>query len=184
MKYVGFTGSRSLDINAPDIPNIAAIVRHVLSEGYQVAVGDATGADWIVRRYAPDALVFCKDAYDGPMAAKLAQRSTAMVRHVVAHGGYIIGFPTAPCPKGLRPSPNPARCFAGFGSGTWATLALAAGLGLPVYVVRRYLGGFYTASHWAGDWSMYPAGPLGEQGALLYRQPVQTSIFLPDEVRP
>ena len=29
---------------------------------------------------------------------------------------------------------NPSRCFAGFGSGTWATVCFAVGRGVPVVV--------------------------------------------------
>jgi hypothetical protein len=43
----------------------------------------------------------------------------------------LVAFPCAAAPVQLRPSVS----FAGFGSGTWGSVALALGLGVPVLVV-------------------------------------------------
>jgi hypothetical protein len=71
-----------------------------------------------------------------PIARRLASRSKTMVSAVAASGAGcgLVGFVSSPCPAGLFPSPSPSACFSGFGSGSWASLALASGLGLPVVV--------------------------------------------------
>jgi hypothetical protein len=61
-------------------------------------------------------------------------RSVACVRACAAARGVWCAFPAQACPTGLRPSVQASACFAGFGSGTWASLALALGLGLPAVV--------------------------------------------------
>ena len=67
-----------------------------------------------------------------PLAVRLASRSAALVSAVAASGAGrgFVGFVSSPCPAGLVPSPSPSACFSGFGSGSWASLALASGLGL------------------------------------------------------
>jgi len=72
------------------------------------------------------------------LAARLAMRSTEMTEFVDQgglgrlYGTTMIGFPAKPCPKKLR---RPSRHWkGGSGSGTWATLHLAAGLRMQVIV--------------------------------------------------
>ena len=72
------------------------------------------------------------------IAARLAMRSTAMTEFVNQgglgrlYGTTMIGFPAKPCPKILR---RPSRAWkSGSGSGTWATLHLAAGLRMQLIV--------------------------------------------------
>ena len=71
-----------------------------------------------------------------PLTGRLASRSVALLRAVSASGpgSGFVGFVSSPCPAGVAPSSSPSRCFSGARSGSWASLALAAGLGLPVVV--------------------------------------------------
>lgn len=103
-----------------------------------------------------------------PFAVALARRSAAMVSAVRASGAGagVLGFLSRPCPahprtgKLLLPAPSSTRCFAGFGSGTWATLAFAVGVGLPVVVFPCGLGRAALPSHWGGTWQAAAAsGP-------------------------
>lgn len=156
---VVFSGSRSLPVSAA--PLVAAVVRSVLAAGRSVAVGCAAGADRYVRSAAPAAAVF--RAADRSPAA-LAARSAACVRSAMGSGpgaGFVC-FPSSPCPVGLSPAP---RWPSGFGSGTWASAALAAGLGLPVVVfgeaswLPAAWGSWVSAGAgvWSGAWRLVPA---------------------------
>lgn len=84
-----------------------------------------------------------------PPMGRLAQRSVALCRFT---GGFphapFIAFVTAPCPAGLRPASS-SKCFSGSGSGSWASLAYAAGLGRSVFIV------------WCGSNVLLPAWPGG-----------------------
>ena len=100
-----------------------------------VVVGCASGIDAAARALRPNASVVRASSYgSGPGA--LAARSTAVVR-AVASGGLAalwLAFPASLCPLGLVPSRSSSACFSGHGSGTWASLALAVGLGVPALV--------------------------------------------------
>jgi hypothetical protein len=103
---VGFSGSR-----APSIASMRAL---------RLALATLPSE-------APAARVFRANDY-GVGRAALAARSIACVRAVAAAGGVWVSLPDAVCPARLRPSPSPSACFAGYGSGSWASLALAVGL--------------------------------------------------------
>jgi len=128
---VGFTGSRSL---APQWAGpVAQVVAAVQAAGHGVAVGCAGGADLFVRQACPSARVFSVVSGQwGKSRGAFAARSQSMVRSVVGSGSgaALVGFVSAPCPAGVFP----ARQFSGKGSGSWGTLAYAAGQGLPVTV--------------------------------------------------
>lgn len=170
----GFCGSRSL---APSFaPLVARVVSACAARGAPIAVGCARGADEFVRAAAPSAVVFAvgSGAF-GRGRGAFAARSVALVRAVAAAGGTFVGFVSAPCPAGLAPSSSPSVCFRGLGSGSWASLAFAAGLGLPVFV---FLCGTAAAlPAWpGGSWTLVEAGalagawrwsPSARQGALF-----------------
>jgi hypothetical protein len=154
---VAFAGSRALPAHWQ--PVIDQIVRSTLASGRLVAVGCAPGADAMVAAAAPDALLYRADDYRVrglPSAAALAARSTAVVRAALASGrgaGFVM-FVYRPCPAGLVPAAEPSRCFRGLGSGSWASAALAAGLGLPVIV--------FTSSELPPTWGRWaPAAAVG-----------------------
>jgi len=163
---VGFCGSRSLP--AAHAKLVAQVVAAVRAGGRGVAVGCAPGADALVRSACPEARVFsvASGRYGrGPQA--YAARSAALVRAVAASGSGagLVGFPAAPCPAGVAP----ARAWrvGSPPSGTWSSLALAAGLGVPVVVfplggarLPAWPGGSWVradAAVWASGWRWSPA---------------------------
>jgi hypothetical protein len=127
---VGFSGSRS-----PGAESVAA-VRVALSRvapGASVLVGCAPGVDAVVRSGVPlSHLQVFSVGFTGRGA--FAARSAACVRAVAAARGCWVSFPSVPCPAGLLPAASSSRCFCGAGSGSWASLAFARGLGLPCLV--------------------------------------------------
>jgi hypothetical protein len=159
---VGFSGGRRLSLAFR--PLVAGVVAAVLARGRSVAVGCAGGADLFVRSAAPGALVFSASSFGSGRAA-FAARSVALVHAVVAGGpgsGFVV-FPASPCPSGLSPSSLPAACFCGLGSGSWASAAFAAGLGLPLVV---FPCGFSALPPW-GAWSRAAASGVWARGFLL-----------------
>jgi len=152
---VGFSGGRRLP--AAFRPLVSGVVGAVLSGGRSVAVGCAGGADSFVRAAAPGAAVFAVASFGAGRSA-FARRSAALVRSVAAGGpgSGLVVFPAAPCPPGLVPSASVSACFCGLGSGSWASAAFAAGLGLPVVV---FPCGFSALPPWgvwrplSGAWS-------------------------------
>lgn len=111
-------------------------------------------------------------------AAALSARSAAVVRLAAAGGpgsGLVALLGPVPCPGGLVPSASPSRCWRGFGSGSWAAVAFAVGLGLPVVVfggglLPSWPGGRWapscgappsaSSSPWALGFSWVPSPPL------------------------
>lgn len=153
---VGFSGSRRLSPSFA--PAVAGVVGSVLAAGRSVAVGCAPGADAFVRSAALGALVFSVAAFGSGRGA-FAARSVALVRAVAAGGsgsGFVV-FPSAPCPVGLVPSRHPSACFCGLGSGSWASAAFAAGLGVPLVVFPCGFSGLPAWGHWvsagSGVWA-------------------------------
>ena len=144
---VGFSGGRRLP--AAFRPLVSGVVGAVLAAGRSVAVGCAGGADSFVRAAAPGAAVFAVASFGAGRSA-FARRSAALVASVAAGGpgSGLVVFPSAPCPAGLLPSPRSSACFCGLGSGSWASAAFAAGLGLPLVV---FPCGFSALPPW-GAW--------------------------------
>lgn len=167
---VGFCGSRSLPASCAG--RVAAVVAAVLASGRGVAVGCAAGADALVRSAAgPSAVVFSVASGSfGRGRSAFARRSAALVAAVAASGpgAGLVAFVSAPCPAGLLPAASPSRAFAGLGSGSWASCALAAGVGLPVVVFWCGSGSFAPPPAW-GSWSPLSSGPWA--GAWLLSPP-------------
>jgi hypothetical protein len=127
--FCGFTGSRHLAESFKAV--VVAAVKH-FGAGHYVAVGCAKGADAMVANSGAPVIVF--RVRSGSPAWAFAARSAQLVRAVRASGAAprFVAFITHPCPAGIVParswkSGSPS-------SGSWSTLALAAGLGIPVYV--------------------------------------------------
>jgi hypothetical protein len=99
-----------------------------------------------------------------PLAGRLAMRSAAAVQACARAGGVWCSFPSSACPAGLRPSSSSAACFSGRGSGSWASLALALGRGLPAIVFlpvgTSALAGWGLASASGAWWVASPARQL------------------------
>lgn len=126
---VAFSGSR-----APSSLVAAAcseFCSSLLGVGFSgaVSVGCAAGIDALVRAAFPSASVFSAAAFPASsFAGALARRSAACV----ASAACLVAFPASVVPpagvcwSGAR--------FCGAGSGTWGSVGLAVGLGLPVLV--------------------------------------------------
>jgi hypothetical protein len=129
---VAFSGGRSLPPASVAALRLAAAA---VPPSASVLVGCAAGADAVARSLFPAASVFAVSSGRwGVGRSAFARRSAAVVAATVAAGGWWLSFPRSACPVGLLPSPSPSRCFSGFGSGSWASLALAVGSALPCLV--------------------------------------------------
>ena len=126
---VGFSGSRSV------VPAALFSVLSAVPAGAAVFVGCARGVDGAVRSRCPSACVF---RVSGSGRGAFAARSALFVRRLSAAGGVLFSFPGRPCPAGLVPSLSASACFCGLGSGSWASLAFAVGLGVPCCVWLRH----------------------------------------------
>lgn len=170
---VGFSGSRSLPASAGR--PVSALVASVLASGRGVAVGCAPGLDSLVQSACPSAEVFRVSSFGSGRGA-FAARSVACVRAVAASGSGAgwVSFPGALCPGGLVPSSVQSACFCGLGSGSWASAALAAGLGIPLVVFG--LPVHFLPSSW-GSWVPAAASGPWSSGFRLVPAQEQLSLF-------
>lgn len=150
---VGFCGSRSLPSSFA--PVVSRVVCSVGRAGRAVAVGCASGADAFAcssARAAGLPVSFFAASSFGVGRASFARRSSALVSAVCASGVGcgLVAFVSVGCPAGLLPSSRSSRCFAGFGSGSWASVAFAVGLGVPVVVFP--CGSVSLPAFWSGSW--------------------------------
>lgn len=125
---VGFSGSRS----KPCAESVAAVRSAIASVPSRIPihVGCAKGVDELVRTLCPSAKVFSVQSLGFTGRGALARRSQLCVESVAVPGGVWCSFPSKLYPAGLVPSASASRCFSGFGSGSWASLAYAAGCGV------------------------------------------------------
>lgn len=146
-KTFGFSGSRSVSkITTQKVAAISAVCSKLGS----VLVGCASGTDQAVRVSVPSALVFRVGR--GAFAA----RSIKFVRALSCSSApVLVSFPSSSCPSGVPASKNPSLCFCGLGSGSWATLGFAVGLGVPVHVFLP--SGVSPPQSW-GSWSFVQSG--------------------------
>lgn len=158
---VGFSGSRLW--GSPAVASCRAFLPSLASFSGLVGVGCASGVDALVRSafpssgsgQRPSALVFSVSLFlvGGRVTrAAFAARSARLVHWVAASGSLLVAFPAAVCPAGVAPSVS----FRGFGSGTWGSVALALGLGVPVLVVVPAAFASVTS---AGSVQVFPAPP-------------------------
>jgi hypothetical protein len=118
---VGFSGSRSV------VPEFLASLFPLVSG--EVFVGCAAGVDAVVRGAFPAARVF---RVSGSGRWAFVARSVSFVRSLSAAGGVLFSFPSGACPAGVVPA---SRWVSGSSpSGSWSSLALALGLGVPCLV--------------------------------------------------
>ena len=123
----GFCGSRSV---VPP-PSVWAAVVAAVPSGLSVSCGCVGGLCGLARAAFPAASVFAASSFGFGRGA-FAARSVALVRSVASGRSPLwVSFPAVACPVGLVPSSVPSRCFCGLGSGSWASLAFACGLGVP-----------------------------------------------------
>ena len=150
---VGFSGSRRAPAHV--LAAVSAFARAVGRSGVPVLVGDAPGVDAAVaagvsRAPAGDLRRFVVRH----RAARwgFAERSVLMVRTLAdSPWPALVVVPCRPCPRGLVPSSSSRACFAGFGSGSWASAAFAAGLGVSVFVLAA--GAPESLPVWGAGWS-------------------------------
>lgn len=160
---VGFSGSRAL--SGARFRACRALAAAASAAGAEVVTGCAAGADRAARQGAGVAHVFrVSSGRWGAGPGAFAGRSAHFVRWVAAGGGCLVSFPAGPCPVGLVPSASSSRCWAGFGSGSWASLAFAVGLGVPVFVFLPV--GVFPPAAW-GVWVRLVAGPLSGSWVLV-----------------
>lgn len=141
---VGFSGSRCAD----GLASPFWVVARCVPSSSQVFVGCARGVDELARSAFPSARVFsvASGAW-GRGRGAFAGRSVAFVRALSSSGGVLVSLPSpgsVPA-AGLVPSSSSSRCFSGGGSGSWASLAFAVGLGVPCLV---WLGSAAPPAGW------------------------------------
>lgn len=141
---IGFSGSRS------SVPSGCSDVVGLVRPGAIVAVGCAHGVDKFFRSQFPWSSVFVAREF-GRGKSSFARRSIAFVGFLQASGGLLVSFPAATCPPSLVPSCDSSKCFSGLGSGSWATLALAIGLGVPTVVCCE---SSWLPSYWSWGWGI------------------------------
>jgi hypothetical protein len=125
---VGFCGSRRGFVSSRAEAAFCSVAALVSAP---VLVGCARGVDAVVRSAFLSPVVF---SVSGSSRSAFAARSVRFVRALRARGGLLVSFPGGACPPGLVPSSLSGRCFCGSGSGSWASVAFAAGVGCPVLV--------------------------------------------------
>lgn len=127
---VAFSGSRA----AAAVPAVALSVFQAVPASSRVFVGCACGLDSAARSVFPRAVVFRASSF-GSGRGSFARRSVAVVQAVASVSGAVfVSFPGVSCPAGLLPSSASGSCFCGLGSGSWASLAFAVGLGVRCFV--------------------------------------------------
>lgn len=137
---LAFSGSRIT--SCPASQAAAVLASSISSYSGKVAVGCASGVDAIIRSSFSQALVFSVSSYlvgSRVTRASFAKRSAGMVSWCKSACGIVVAFPSGPAPAALSPSIQ----FRGHGSGTWGSVAMALGLGLPVLLClpAGYQGG-------------------------------------------
>lgn len=116
----GFSGSRFCQSAVASASSVFPLVRGV------VLVGCAGGVDAAVRGAFPVCKVFrASDFRASSFIGRLALRSSALVRAVVASSGVLVVCPSGSCPASVVPSVR----FSGSGSGSWGSAAFCVGLG-------------------------------------------------------
>ncbi|NET90957.1 MAG: hypothetical protein F6K45_23165 [Kamptonema sp. SIO1D9] len=138
-KKVGFSGARTL--SKVSISALEFAYNSIPFDA-SICIGCADGVDKWFRSRFPDSEIF-RVGFAG--RGGFAERSIRCVDAVRSGGGAWISFPDKACPVGLLPSGSSSRCFSGFGSGTWASLAYAVGSGVDSFV---FLGSIPVPSGW------------------------------------
>lgn len=167
----GFSGSRR-GVCSHLLSSVAAAV----PVGAAVFVGCAAGVDAFFRSAFPAASVFSVSSGRwGSGRGAFAGRSVACVRAVAAASGLWVSFPSSACPVGLGPSASSSRCFSGFASGTWSSLAFALGSGVSCLVFLP--AGVSVPSGWGLSPVVGCPGWFGSAACVGSAVPVQLSLF-------
>lgn len=154
---VAFSGARHL--SSAYAPLVGQVASSCATAGVAVLVGCAAGADSYVRHAVPGAQVFSvASGLWGSGRPAYARRSSAMVSALPRPHGILAVFVSSACPSGLCPSASARSCFCGMGSGSWASAALAAGLGARVVVFWCSSAPVALPSWPGGRWVMVSSG--------------------------
>lgn len=156
--HFGFSGSRS--VVSPGCSVLSEMLRGRFFSG---EVGCAKGVDSFFSAAFPSLVVTSASSFGGGRSS-FARRSIWVVESVTRKDGLWCSFPASACPSGLVPSGQSSRCFCGSGSGSWASLAYAVGLGCPALLFLP--SGVQFPSSWllfggqslGGGWWFFPAG--------------------------
>lgn len=155
--HFGFSGSRSVVTSGCSV--LAGLLRGRFFSG---VVGCARGVDSFFASSFPG-LSVCSASAFGSGRSSFARRSIWVVESVARSSGLWCSFPACQCPSGLVPSGRSSRCFSGSGSGSWASLAYACGLGcaclvfLPAGVAFPPGWSLFGFSSLGGGWWFAPA---------------------------
>ena len=126
-----FSGSR----NCPVCVRAAMACFDGVLPVHRVLVGDASGVDTLFADAFPSQTEVFYAASFGVGKSAFARRSVAVVRACSVERGLFCSFPSGACPASIvAPAPVVSRCFCGGGSGSWASLAFAVGLGCACFV--------------------------------------------------
>lgn len=130
MQTIAVTGPRQLTAQQQ---TKAVADLHTLKTYPNWLVGDAPGLDALARSIAQthqlNLQVFEKRS-ELPNRAQGAERSTQMMKALAGANGTLHAWPNRSAPETLKPRRSWPMGAAG--SGTWGTIALAVGLGIPV----------------------------------------------------
>lgn len=163
---VGFSGSRRLGALW------AGSVWRVVSSVAPAAcwVGDCAGLDALVRAVCPASRLRVFSVSQGAIRAAgrgaFAARSVRLVRAVGADvGAAFVAFVDRACPAGVFPGSSWSSGSSP--SGSWSSAALAAGLGVPLFV---FCCGPVGLPSWGGAWSFVAAGPFAGSWSFVSGQ--------------
>lgn len=172
-RILGFSGSRNLSQSTSTLASFVFATAVTQPSWSSFAVGCCpTGLDALV----------VNSPFMPASRLSVFRAVSRLPRHLVARSaqladavGALVAFPECVCPVQVVPSATVARCFCGGGSGTWATAALAAGLGATVYVAGVVPGSLPASwGEWVrscrlpGCWRLVPH---------CVPQPCQLSVF-------
>lgn len=154
---LGVCGSRLVT----PYPALWGLVVAAVPPSVSVSCGCVGGVCALARSSFPSVRVFSARSF-GVGPSSFVRRSVALVGAVaVSPRPLWLSFPGVPCPPGLVPHFSPSRCFCGLGSGSWASLALAVGSGVPCLA---YLG---VGSSFPVGWSF-----IGLGGGWFFHPPI------------
>jgi len=136
---IAFTGSRAPSGASLSVcSQVAGLLWAHMPVGARVGVGCCSGIDQAVRHQVPGVVLF---SVARPVVHRGAfvVRSIRLVRWLCRGAGAVLfAFPSHGCPSGVVAGSS----WAGCGSGTWGTVALALGSGarVVVFVPRGAVG--------------------------------------------
>lgn len=144
----GFCGSRHL--SGKWWREVRRVARAVSAAGISISVGCTRGADAAVRQACPSATVFSvRSGQWGKDRSAYARRSVALVRSLPENAVFA-GFVEKPCPCQIWPA---SHWISGQPvSGSWSSVALAAGRGLTVFVFWCSDDPPALPRNWGGTW--------------------------------